>query len=82
MAGAAGRYEELRRAAEVHRTVRHWAKRELLRPGMKMIDICEALEDRVRPPAPLAAGLLFRVGVGACLPLVGGIARRALISVE
>ncbi len=37
---------------QVHRTVRQWAKRELLRPGMKMIDICEALEDRVIHPFP------------------------------
>ena len=53
--------------------MRHWAKRELLRPGMKMIDICEALEDRVRPPArPL--GFCFGLGlVPACLLMHVGL---------
>jgi len=40
-------YDEVREAAEVHRQVRQWAKRTV-KPGMKMIDICEQLEDCVR----------------------------------
>ena len=56
---------------QVHRTVRQWAKRELLRPGMKMIDICEALEDRVIhpfPPPPPPLPFLSSAGYHTVLP--------------
>lgn len=40
-------YEDLRLAAEVHRQVRYDAQ-SWIKPGMKMIDICERLEANVR----------------------------------
>lgn len=38
---------ELRQGAEVHRQVRQYAKR-IMKPGMSMIDICEAIENGTR----------------------------------
>lgn len=40
-------YNDIRRAAEVHRQVRKYMK-NFIKPGMKLIDICEELENRVR----------------------------------
>eukprot|EP00290_Baffinella_frigidus_P009034 CAMPEP_0180132334 /NCGR_PEP_ID=MMETSP0986-20121125/8923_1 /TAXON_ID=697907 /ORGANISM="non described non described, Strain CCMP2293" /LENGTH=455 /DNA_ID=CAMNT_0022072321 /DNA_START=28 /DNA_END=1395 /DNA_ORIENTATION=+ len=40
-------YEEVREAAEVHRTARKYLQ-SIAVPGMLMIDLCEKLEDRVR----------------------------------
>jgi methionyl aminopeptidase len=40
-------YKELREAAEVHRQVRKYIQ-SFVKPGMKMIDICENLEDKLR----------------------------------
>jgi len=40
-------YEDARRGAEVHRQVRQYMQ-SWIKPGMKMIDICEELESRVR----------------------------------
>ena len=40
-------YEDVRRAAEVHRQTRKYA-REFLKPGMSMIDICEKIEGTTR----------------------------------
>lgn len=54
-------YNDLRRAAEVHRQTRAYI-REYAKPGMKMIDICEKLEDTVRKlinEDGLKAGLLL-----------------------
>ncbi|KAI9056974.1 peptidase M24A methionine aminopeptidase [Trametes sanguinea] len=40
-------YNNIRRAAEVHRQVRKYA-RKYIRPGLRMIDIAETIEDGVR----------------------------------
>ena len=40
-------YNHIRRAAEVHRQVRKYA-RKFIRPGMRMIDIAEGIENGVR----------------------------------
>ena len=40
-------YKNIRRAAEVHRQVRKYA-RKFIRPGMRMIDIAEGIENGVR----------------------------------
>ena len=40
-------YNHIRRAAEVHRQVRKYA-RKFIRPGMRMIDIANGIEDGVR----------------------------------
>lgn len=40
-------YNSIRRAAEVHRQVRQYAQRTI-KPGMKMIDIANMIEDGVR----------------------------------
>eukprot|EP00761_Pharyngomonas_kirbyi_P012431 gb/GECH01012458.1/.p1 GENE.gb/GECH01012458.1/~~gb/GECH01012458.1/.p1 ORF type:complete len:446 (+),score=96.90 gb/GECH01012458.1/:1-1338(+) len=57
-------YDEARHAAEVHRQVRQDVH-EWLKPGMKMIDICERLEGRLRALIEangLAAGQAFPTG--------------------
>ena len=38
----------IRKAAEVHRRVRKFARDELLKPGMPLIEICERLENATR----------------------------------
>ena len=38
----------IRKAAEVHRRVRAYARKELLKPGMPLIEICEKLENATR----------------------------------
>jgi methionyl aminopeptidase len=40
-------YNNIRRAAEVHRQVRKYA-RKVIKPGMSMIDIAETIEDGTR----------------------------------
>ena len=57
-------YNDVRRAAEVHRQVRKYMK-AYIQPGMKLIDICERLEDRVRTLIEvdgLKAGTAFPTG--------------------
>ena len=61
-------YEQFRQAAEVHRQVRQWA-RGYIKPGMKMIDIADAIETALRkvsgydPANPLARGIAFPTGL-------------------
>ena len=40
-------YNEIRKAAEVHRQVRAYAKKTI-KPGMSMIEICELIENGTR----------------------------------
>lgn len=40
-------YNDLRKAAEVHRQVRRYAQKTI-KPGMSMIDICEMIENGTR----------------------------------
>ncbi|XP_051118216.1 methionine aminopeptidase 2A-like isoform X1 [Andrographis paniculata] len=57
-------YNSLRLAAEVHRQVRNYI-RQIVKPGMLMIDLCEALEDTVRrliSENGLKAGIAFPTG--------------------
>lgn len=59
------RYKELRRAAEVHRQTRQYM-RSIIKPGMKMFDICETLESTARrliEEDGLNAGLAFPTGL-------------------
>ncbi|VDL85520.1 unnamed protein product [Schistocephalus solidus] len=58
-------YQDLREAAEVHRQVRNYM-RPLLKPGTKLIDYCEQLENMSRTlinAHGLEAGLAFPTGV-------------------
>ncbi|KRZ68815.1 Methionine aminopeptidase 2 [Trichinella papuae] len=58
-------WRDFRRAAEVHRQTRAWVK-SWIRPGLKMIDICEWLENCSRllvKEDMLNAGLAFPTGV-------------------
>uniref|UniRef100_A0A5S6Q1V3 Methionine aminopeptidase 2 n=1 Tax=Trichuris muris TaxID=70415 RepID=A0A5S6Q1V3_TRIMR len=58
-------WKDFRRAAEVHRQTRYWVK-TWIQPGMKMIDICERLENYARHLVKedgLKAGLAFPTGV-------------------
>uniref|UniRef100_A0A7S1TAM9 Methionine aminopeptidase 2 n=1 Tax=Compsopogon caeruleus TaxID=31354 RepID=A0A7S1TAM9_9RHOD len=41
-------YNSVRHAAEVHREVRKYVMRNVIRPGVKLIDMCEKLEDATR----------------------------------
>jgi len=57
---------DLRRAAEVHRQVRR-SVRQFIKPGMKMVDICETIENSVRTlieakDNDLTSGLAFPCG--------------------
>jgi len=57
-------YKDFRRAAEAHRQVRKYV-RSWIKPGMKMIDICERLEAcsrRLISENGLSAGLAFPTG--------------------
>ncbi|PAV79750.1 hypothetical protein WR25_06578 isoform C [Diploscapter pachys] len=57
-------YEDYRRSAEAHRQVRQYV-RSWIKPGMKMIDICERLEAasrRLIKENMLEAGLAFPTG--------------------
>ena len=42
-----GFYETVREAAEVHRQVRSYAQ-SFIKPGIKLIDMCERLEEKNR----------------------------------
>lgn len=53
-------YNEVRRASEVHRQVRSYAKK-IMKPGMSMIDICEAIENGTRA---LVEENGFEAGIG------------------
>jgi methionyl aminopeptidase len=57
-------YQEVRRAAEAHRRVRKYIK-GIIKPGMKMIEVCEKLEDASRTlvgESGLKAGIAFPTG--------------------
>ncbi|KAJ3071459.1 Methionine aminopeptidase 2B [Podochytrium sp. JEL0797] len=57
-------WNDIRRAAEVHRQVRSYAK-SVIRPGMSMIDICETIENGTRALIQengLEAGIAFPTG--------------------
>ena len=57
-------YQEARHAAEVHRTARKWFQ-GYVKPGMKVIDAAEALENKARElieDNKLNAGLAFPLG--------------------
>eukprot|EP01103_Thecamoeba_quadrilineata_P001347 TRINITY_DN111_c0_g1_i1.p1 TRINITY_DN111_c0_g1~~TRINITY_DN111_c0_g1_i1.p1 ORF type:complete len:539 (-),score=152.25 TRINITY_DN111_c0_g1_i1:37-1653(-) len=56
--------EDVRQAAEVHRQVRRYAQ-SIIKPGIKLIDMCEKIEDSVRTLIQengLKAGLAFPTG--------------------
>ena len=53
-------YNAIRRAAEVHRRVRKYA-RSIIKPGMKMLDIANAIEDGTRT---LVEAEGFKSGIG------------------
>jgi hypothetical protein len=59
----------IRKAAEVHRRVRKYARAELLKPGMPLIEICEKLENatRVYLEANKSPTAGTRAGVGVCM---------------
>lgn len=57
-------YEKVRHASEVHRQVRHYAQ-EFIRPGIKLIDMCERIEECNRKLVKengLQAGIAFPTG--------------------
>jgi len=59
-----GAIQDLRKAAECHRQVRKWAQ-SYIRPGMKLFDICNKLEDLNRylvKENGLDAGIAFPTG--------------------
>ncbi|CAF1058797.1 unnamed protein product [Rotaria sordida] len=67
-------YRELRQAAECHRQTRKWVM-SWIEPGMKMIDICERLENMNRKlikEKGLEAGLAFPTGLEAGLAFPTG----------
>ena len=58
-------YQSIRRAAEVHRQVRSYARR-MIRPGMQMTDIANNIEDTLRALVEgdgLDAGVGFPTGL-------------------
>lgn len=55
------RVRKLRCAAEVHREVRGWLQ-ATLRPGMRYIDVCDGIEERVRRLVGLPAVVLWGAG--------------------
>jgi len=57
-------YEDVRQAAEVHRQVRKYAQ-TFIKPGIKLIDMCETMENKVRElikEKGLDAGIAFPTG--------------------
>ncbi|CAO1625316.1 unnamed protein product [Sympodiomycopsis kandeliae] len=66
--GEGNSYAHIRKAAEVHRQVRKYA-RHAIQPGMAMTDVAELIENKVRllseedPENPFAAGMGFPTGV-------------------
>lgn len=58
-------YNNIRKAAEVHRQVRRYA-RKVIKPGMSMIDIAETIENGTRAlveESGLEAGVGFPTGL-------------------
>lgn len=58
-------YNIVREAAEVHRQVRAYAQKHLIKPGVKLIDMCEKLEDMNRTLVKakgLERGIAFPTG--------------------
>jgi len=56
---------DLREAAEVHRRVRRWAMENVIKPGVNLFDMCNAIEDAVRRLTgyePIHRGLAFPCG--------------------
>ncbi|GMH44955.1 hypothetical protein BSKO_12912 [Bryopsis sp. KO-2023] len=56
---------DIREAAEVHRQVRKYMMKEVIKPGVKMITMCETLENTVRKlidERGLQAGVAFPTG--------------------
>ena len=61
----ANNYNSVRRAAEVHRQVRHFAQRSI-RPGMKLMDAANLIEDTSRALVEedgLSRGIGFPTGL-------------------
>lgn len=57
-------YQDVRRAAEVHRSVRRFAQ-SIIKPGIRLIDMCEQIEDMNRKlieAQGLQAGIAFPTG--------------------
>jgi methionyl aminopeptidase len=57
-------YDNVRLASEVHRQVRHWS-RSFIKPGIKLTDMCELLENKNRElieESGLQAGIGFPTG--------------------
>eukprot|EP00210_Caulerpa_lentillifera_P006384 g6098.t1 len=57
--------KDVRHAAEVHRTVRKFMMKDVIKPGVSMIEMCETLEDKVRTLIQengLEAGIAFPTG--------------------
>jgi methionyl aminopeptidase len=57
-------YESVREAAEVHRQVRSYAQ-GLIKPGIRLADMCESLEEMNRKlvgESGLARGIAFPTG--------------------
>ena len=57
-------YDKVRHAAEVHKQVRHYAQ-SFIKPGIKLIDMCEQLEEcnrRLVKENGLQAGIAFPTG--------------------
>lgn len=58
--------KDVRHAAEVHRTVRKFMMKDVIKPGVPMIKMCETLEDKVRSLIQengLEAGIAFPTGI-------------------
>jgi methionyl aminopeptidase len=56
---------DLREGAEVHRRVRSWAMENVIKPGVNLYDMCNAIEDAVRRLTgyePIHRGLAFPCG--------------------
>lgn len=56
--------QHLRKAAEIHRQVRRYAQR-IIRPGRRLVDICEDLENynrKLTAEKPLESGIAFPTG--------------------
>lgn len=66
--GEGNSYDHIRKASEVHRQVRKYA-RATIKPGMSMTEIAELIEDKVRllagedPDNPFEAGMGFPLGL-------------------
>ncbi|PAV22041.1 peptidase M24A methionine aminopeptidase [Pyrrhoderma noxium] len=68
-------YQSIRRAAEVHRQVRRYA-RKVIKPGMSMIDIVETIEDGTRALVEengFESGIGFPTGNGDVLKVDFGV---------